>query len=65
MRPGSLVYGAGFIESANPEWRTLDAFIILVRGTSEDDLGGFQDWLEEQGVHVASVPRDGSENYLP
>ncbi|HEY9516506.1 MAG TPA: hypothetical protein VIQ74_12575 [Gemmatimonadaceae bacterium] len=59
------VYGAGFIEIANSEWRTLDAFIILERGTSQDDLGGFRDWLEEErGVHVASVPRDGTEDYL-
>jgi len=63
---GWPVYGAGLIEISNPNWPTIDAMLVLKRGTTEDQTGSFTMWLDDQsGVRVATVPRTGTETYLP
>ena len=62
---GWPIYGAGFIEILNPDWRTLDALIVLAADTGEDRLGAFLTWLDEQPeVTLTAVPRTGTETYL-
>ena len=64
-RDGWPVHGAGFLEVRNPKWRTIDAFIVLARGTGQDTLGEFVVWLEEQpAVGLAAIPRCGDEEYI-
>ncbi len=63
---GWPIYGGGFIEMTNPEWPTLDAMLVLERGTSEDTLFEFVAWIEEQPrVRLATIPRTGQETYAP
>jgi hypothetical protein len=61
---GWPIYGAGWIDTTNPKWRTVDAMIVLRAGTDGDALGDFLSWLEEQRVRIAAVPRRGDEEYL-
>ena len=64
-RDGWAVYGAAFLEMVNTEWPTLDAMIILERGTSEDRLHEFLEWLRAQpDVALSAVPRLGDEDYV-
>ena len=65
QKAGLPVYGAGLIEITNPDWPTIDAMIILNRGTTEDQTGSFVAWLEDQpGIGVLTIPRTGQETYL-
>jgi hypothetical protein len=60
---GWRVHGGGFIEIGNPGWPTIDAMVILERGTSEETLYQFADWLNGQsGVSVATIPRNVGED---
>jgi len=60
---GLPVYGASFLDFP-PDWPTLEAMIILERGTSEDRFDEFWAWLDAQpDVSVAAVPRRGDEEY--
>ena len=62
---GWSIHGAGFSDITNPEWKTLDAMIVLARGTSEDSLGEFLQWLDARpDVELAAVPRLGNEEYV-
>lgn len=62
---GFSVHGAGFLEMTNPAWSTLDAMIILGRGTTATQLDAFTDWLLEQSdVALAAIPRRGDEEYV-
>ena len=63
---GWPIYGAGLLEIANPKWSTIDAMIVLERGTGEDVLGDFLQWLDGQvPVSIAAIPRTGKEQYMP
>lgn len=63
---GWRIYGAGFLTVENPAWPTLDAFVVLERGTSDDTLRAFATWVERQsGVELAAIPRAGDEEYIP
>ncbi len=62
---GWPIYGAGLLEIPNPKWPTIDAMIVLERGTSEDVLGDFLTWLDGQApVSIATIPRTGKEEYM-
>ena len=62
---GFPVHGAGFLEVTNPDWPTVDALIILRRGTTAAQLDAFTDWLSEQSdVALAAIPRRGDEEYV-
>ena len=66
QRAGWRIYGAGFLEVTNPAWRTLDASLVLERGTPEDVLVDFVVWISDQpDVTLAAVPRTGREQYAP
>lgn len=61
---GHAVHGAGHIEITNPAWPTMDAYVVLARGTDEAALGAFCEWLDTQpGVRLAAIPRVGHEAY--
>jgi hypothetical protein len=62
-RAGWPVYGAGVhLETADSS--RVHAMIILARGTTHDRLGEFVQWLETHpGVHIAAIPRTGTEDY--
>lgn len=61
---GWPIYGAGFLEAPNAAWSTLDAFLVMERGTPEEVLCDFVTWIEEQpGVTLAAIPRIGNEDY--
>jgi len=59
---GHRIYGFALIRPANPEYPVNHADIVLERGTSEQALGEFMDWV---GLHpsaeVAAIPRIGDE----
>ena len=38
---GWRIHGAGLIPIRNPEWTTVDAMIVLERGTTEEQLSDF------------------------
>jgi hypothetical protein len=60
------IYGAGFLTVQTPAWPTLDAFVVLESGTSDDALGAFASWVEARpGVELAAIPRTGDEEYAP
>ena len=59
---GWPIHGAGLIPSSNPQWPTMDAMIVLERGTTEEELSDFTSWLETQsGIELCSIPRIGPE----
>jgi hypothetical protein len=63
---GWSIHGAGLLEVANPKWPTVDAMIVLERGTSDDVFADFLEWLEGQRpVTLAVVSRTGKEQYAP
>jgi hypothetical protein len=61
---GLPVYGVSFL-TFPPDWPTLEAMIILERGTSEDRFDEFWAWLNAQpDVSLVAVPRLGDEEYV-
>ncbi|AHG88130.1 hypothetical protein J421_0593 [Gemmatirosa kalamazoonensis] len=61
---GWPVYGAGLIPITNAAWPTMDALVVLTRGTEEDTLGKFVEWLEAwSDASLAAIPRRGTEQY--
>src|SRR5205085_946535 len=54
---GWPIHGAGLIPSANPNWPTVDAMIVLERGTTEEQCLEFASWLDSQsGIELCSIP---------
>ena len=57
---GFAVHGAGFIEGGSRR----HALIVLDRSTDTQRCDAFLDWLAEQPVELAAVPRRGDETYI-
>ena len=63
-RSGWPVHGAGLIATVDAV-READALIVLERGTSEERGHDFITWLEQHpGLHLAAIPRLGTEKYV-
>jgi hypothetical protein len=61
---GWAIHGAAFLSIPNPRWPTLDAMIVLARGTDAGRFHEFLQWLDEHpDVSIAAVPRNGDERY--
>ena len=57
---GWQIHGAGLLPSDNPKWPSVDAMIVLERGTTEEQCLEFSSWLETQsGIELCSIPRIG------
>jgi hypothetical protein len=59
------VYGAGLVDDSHPQFDTVHALIVLARGTPEDRVNAFVDWITKQpGFLQVGVLRTGAETYL-
>jgi ribosomal protein S18 acetylase RimI-like enzyme len=63
---GWRIYGAG-IEIDQPDWPTIDAMLVLERGTNDETLMDFVAWLEPRSdAALAAFPRSAdSEELIP
>ncbi|HEY9229200.1 MAG TPA: hypothetical protein VIP11_21290 [Gemmatimonadaceae bacterium] len=61
------VYGAGFIETTNPnpDWPSLDAFLVMERRATSDQFDELFVWLEARSdIQFCGSPRNVRDGYL-
>jgi hypothetical protein len=61
---GWPIYGGGLIDMRNPQCPTIDAMLILERGTARDRFDAFREWIRVQpGIAISVISRYGTETY--